>query len=248
MAAAARAYAEASAKAAAIRDEVKRARGQLQAAEQFMVRLVTIKQQLAEIDQRAEVDDRRPVLEARIEAIRTEGVALTLHLDAMTQHDRVLAWGQLREQCKPEGLRGSQLKARLARLNADLYQLGKPLPGFIVAIDTVSLEPTLNGRSWTSQLSGAEKWIADAEIQLQLARIEQAGTILLDGADVLSGRNRTRLFLRVLKVVADEGRCVVVAGSGDIEETPDLAGAGIGRTYWVEGGAVSPLAIKAAAA
>lgn len=103
------------------------------------------------------------------------------------------------------------------------------------------------GSVYYQMLSASEQFRVRAVLQLAIARLESASVVIIDGADILDQGGRGKL----LTMVKDTGMPTVVCMTlNKPDAAPDLAAAGIGKTYWIENGvcrAVSAPAVKEAA-
>lgn len=100
------------------------------------------------------------------------------------------------------------------------------------------LEPEYNGTP-LFLASGSESWRARILIQIVLGKIEQSDLVVIDGADILDGPNRNDLF-KMLKIA--EIPIMIAATMAKRESVPDLAKAGLGLSYWIDGGRISAIA------
>jgi hypothetical protein len=183
---------------------------------------------------------------AELDAAKVEGLALKQYLDAWDVHLNIVRWVAVRDLCKPEGIRRDVLRRKLAGLNERLAELAKPLPGFVVAINE-TMEVTARGIPYPV-LSGAARWLVDTILQLTVAELEGAPVIVIDGADVLTMKPRTRLLTKLLggrKIAAVLGCAMDV---DEFDMAPDLGAVGLGRTYWVQEGRAMELTARSEAA
>ena len=92
-------------------------------------------------------------------------------------------------------------------------------------------------------LSRSEQYRVRACLQLCIARVEGAGIVVLDDAEVLvSGKHRGQLLQAV---VANGIPAVVCMAYKNQEGLPDLAATGQGLTYWVENNTAQPYSAAA---
>ena len=158
-------------------------------------------------------------------------------------HKSVLANQQIIDLLSPEGVRFKVLKRALTKFNAALAEISNLCEWGAVSI-TPELDVEYNSRSYFF-LSESEQFRARVTLQLKIAEMEQAGAVVIDGADVLDAKGRTGLFaaLRELGIPAVVGMTWLVKP----ETLPDMAKGSCGQSYWVEAGVVRPLAEVAGA-
>ena len=66
-----------------------------------------------------------------------------------------------------------------------------------------------------------------------MARLDNSAMVVIDAADVLDGTTRSGLFA----LLEDSGLPALVCMTlTRREQVPDLAAAGLGQSYWLEGG------------
>ena len=104
----------------------------------------------------------------------------------------------------------------------------------------VDLNITLGGTPY-AMLSAGEQFRVRCLLQLAIAKIEKAGLVIIDGADILDQGGRNGLLKAVISTGIPAIICVTV---NKPDQVPDLAAAGKGVTYWVEAGSCQPVAAK----
>jgi hypothetical protein len=88
-------------------------------------------------------------------------------------------------------------------------------------------------------LSSSEQCPDRTNVQVAIASHDGSSLILLDDADILHMKNREAL---VALLDREKIKAVVAMTLNSPDKTPDLQAAGLGRSYWVEGGQVIELA------
>jgi AAA domain len=91
-----------------------------------------------------------------------------------------------------------------------------------------------------SMFSGSEKFRAKTVIQLAIAQLEKASLVIIDDADILDQAGRGKLLKTVLQAGIPAVICMTLAKP---DMAPNLAQAGVGATYWVEGNTCKPVQI-----
>lgn len=137
----------------------------------------------------------------------------------------------------PEGLRRRKMVDALKALNERLGELSG-----IAGWPRVRLDEALQvryGEEAYWQVSDSHQWRARTVLQVAMAAIEGASAVLIDGADILDAKGRNGLFA-MLK--AAEVPALVAMTTNRPDLVPDLSAAGLGQSYWIEGGTAEPVA------
>lgn len=168
--------------------------------------------------------------------------AWTQKTEADRLHKAVVANLEIVNLLSPEGVRRKVLLRALEAFNTELTEIADMCQWGAVTI-TPELEVEYKGRGYFF-LSESEQFRARVTLQLALAEKEAAAAVVIDGADVLDTAGRVGLFnaLRELGIPAVVG----MTWLNKPEAMPDMGAAGIGQTYWVEGGKVVPVGAGAA--
>lgn len=152
---------------------------------------------------------------------------------------RYEAWARnaaLVDLLAPDGLRKRALLRRLDRLNKALSAASEA-----AGWPTVRLDENLNAHVGVEPyglVSESMQWRARVTIQCVLAAIEEAPLIIIDRADVLDARGRNGLF----NLLAFVNRPTLIGMTANKPAlVPDLAAAGLGRSYFVDGGIASEI-------
>jgi hypothetical protein len=144
----------------------------------------------------------------------------------------------LLEHLAADGLRARKLSRVLDVFNASqLAPLCDAAGWKAVAVDP-AMTITYGGRAYPL-LSSSEQYRVRVVLQITMARLDQSSLVVIDAADILDAPLRSGLF----DLIADAGVPAIVCMTlSRREQTPDLAAAGLGRSYWIEAGIVEPIA------
>ena len=96
-------------------------------------------------------------------------------------------------------------------------------------------------------LSASEQFRVRTVLQIATAKLEKADLIIIDGADILDKAGRAKLLATVMASKIPAIICITLNNSAS---APNLEAAGVGHTYWIDGGVckqVSPANERAAA-
>lgn len=132
----------------------------------------------------------------------------------------------------PQGLRETKLKAALAPFNKSLAALAESAGFGDVRIDE-EMEVTMNGRP-AGLCSKSEQFQIRTLFQLVIAQLESARVVLVDGADIIVGRERNGLIQALL---AAQVPAIVFMSMNQAENMPPLEKVG-GRCFWIEEGEI----------
>lgn len=136
----------------------------------------------------------------------------------------------------PEGLRKRKLLRSLDDFNGKLAELCNAAKYRVVTIGE-EMQVLYGGRNYYL-LSGSEQYRVRAIMQIIFAQADSNSVVILDGADILDNEGRNGLFslLGRLDMIALVGMTI-----DKLDKVPDLARAGMGRSYWVEGGGIQAI-------
>ncbi len=176
------------------------------------------------------VDDCRTTLsqaETRMKAFKAKFEADRLHI-AIGQNAELLA------KIAPEGIRGDVLVKSLKKFNESLSPLSKAAGWRAVTLES-DFMPTYGGTIYLL-LSESAKFRVRIILQMGMALIDKSQAIIIDAADILDKGGRNGLF----KAVKQAGIPALVAMTMDDKSlVPNLAKAGQGYSYWLNGDAVA---------
>ena len=133
----------------------------------------------------------------------------------------------------PDGVRANKAAEGIQELNRALFALvdetSWPPPTITPSFEVVGE----NQRPY-SAMTPSEQFRVDTVIQLELARRDGSAVAIIDGADIVVGKeDRGDLIEIVLRAEIDT---VIGLAVSDPSHAPDLAAAELGRTYHCEGG------------
>lgn len=134
----------------------------------------------------------------------------------------------------PDGVRQKVLRKSLHRFNETYCKPLSRAAGWRQVMIDEDMLPTMAGRHWRL-LCKSEQWRARAILQIALAKLDGSALVILDGADILDKRHRNGLFKMLTNI---ELPALVNMTMNKPEQVPDLAKAGVGRSYWIEEGSV----------
>ena len=175
------------------------------------------------------VDDCRSELagaEKKLAAYRAKIKADKIHLS-------VCAMESLITKIAPDGIRGDVLAKALKGFNEKLATISAAASWSPVVLET-DFMPTYGGTIYLL-LSESAKFRVRVVLQIAMAMMDRSQVLVIDAADILDKGGRNGLF----KAVKTAGLPVMISMTFDGQELmPDLGKAGIGRSYWIEGGVV----------
>ncbi len=130
-----------------------------------------------------------------------------------------------------DGLRAQKLARVLDLFNTRLGELAQ-----VAEWGPVTIAPDMTlaygGRPYPL-LSTSEQYRVRAVLQVAMARLDNSAMVVLDAADVLDGTTRSGLFA----LLEDSGLPALVCMTlTRRQQVPDIAAAGLGQSYWLEGG------------
>jgi hypothetical protein len=144
----------------------------------------------------------------------------------------------------PDGLRARKLGQVLRVFNDGLYQLTAAAEWGKVAVDDTGLV-TYGGRPY-ALLSSSEQFRTRTILAIEMARYDGSDMVVIDGADILDAPGRNGLFALLDDPTMPAALvCMTFARR---EQVPDLGGMNVGgKSYWLNGGVIEPVAALAAA-
>ncbi len=162
---------------------------------------------------------------------------------ALQKHVEVVTKLNVVNQLSPDGMRKTKLASKLDQFNKALLVLCEVAGWGPVTVDQEG-ETTLDGVRYALCARSGQMRI-DVTLQVAFAMTDGSELILVDDADILDGKGRNGLFL-----LLDHSERYAVVGMMLIKlvQAPDLKGAGLGATWWINGAVATPLdEMKAAA-
>lgn len=135
----------------------------------------------------------------------------------------------------PDGLRKVKLVKAIEEFNAALKTLCDPAGFKAVSVDE-AMDIRYGGRHYTL-LSASEQYRVRSILQVAIAIMDGSQVVIFDGADVLDSGGREGLFTLLNVIVPKRIKAAIVAMTFSKPGlVPDLHGAGIGRSYWIQNG------------
>lgn len=157
-------------------------------------------------------------------------------------HDRIFMLTALSKLAGPQGLRARKMEECLIPFRRDLDKIARlmGLPDLVLDDDRQFF---VAGHPYGA-LCESEQWQVDAAIAIAIGRLDGSAIVILDRADILETALRKRLFatLKAARVAA-----LVTMTMNGPDGVPNLAKAGLGRSYWLADGALQALPERAAA-
>ena len=196
------------------------------------------------IAQKANLADRAlteaAALRSRDDSKRAERIASAKEIDAKIRLQMPIA-----DLMGPNGVRATIRDDVMHLVNnrlADLSEvMGMPPVSFVwgkvPGKNTPTIHAELGGRP-LYMLSRSEQWRVGALVQAVIATSDGSTMMLLDDAEIVVAENR-ELLIRLADHL--ELQVVVAMSLAKPELAADLEAADLGRTYWIEGGKVTPL-------
>lgn len=146
------------------------------------------------------------------------------------------------EQLGADGIRKSKLLQVLGAFNNGVL---KALARDFGLEKSVSINDSMNvvyGDFEYRYSSESAKYRMDIIIQLALAKIENSPVVVIDGADIIVGKDRGGLIKMLFKSGLN---CLVLMALKEASNMPDISKQG-GKTYWIENGVTTPFTKEAA--
>lgn len=152
--------------------------------------------------------------------------------DAQSRHAMIVGNAAIQELIAPEGLRATALKRGLESFNADHLAPLCDAAGWphVSIADDLSIAYGTRAYRW---LSGSQKWIVNAILQIAVARADGSQMVILDGADICDAGNRNKLF-RLLTQIGIEA--LIGMTFNKPEQLPPLAASDLGERFWMREG------------
>lgn len=193
--------------------------GESSLAEQELAKPVAGKSEIS-------VDDCRTTLavaEKRLKAFKAK-------LEADRLHTAICSNTELYAKISPEGIRQDVLAKALKSFNDSLVPICAAAGWRTVTLESDFL-PTYGGTIYLL-LSESAKFRVRVILQMGMALIDKSQALIIDAADILDKGGRNGLF----KAVKAAGLPALVAMTIDSKDlVPNLAKAGVGCSYWLNG-------------
>jgi hypothetical protein len=176
--------------------------------------------------------------QAAYDAARNRVASKFAYLDAAAKHEAILGNASIQAVLAPDGLRATALARGLEAFNREHLAPLCTAAGFPEVEVGPDLTITWAGRPW-QWLSGGEKWITSAILQIAVARADGSQMVILDGADICDAGNRNALFALLPEIGIE---ALVGMTYNKPAQVPDLAGAGLGDRFWMRDGTAEEIA------
>ena len=174
-----------------------------------------------------------------IEQARTHVQHAEERLEAWTQKTQadhrqmnIALNAELIKALAPTGIRQKKLAEALDKFNHGMAEFSEISRFGTVELDS-ELNSSLNGTPY-HLLSKSERWRVRITLQLAMAGIDKSSAVVIDGADILVNRELRNGLIGLLQMM--DIPAVVTMAMQDVSWLPDLAAAGLGNSYWVDGG------------
>lgn len=175
--------------------------------------------------------------ERRLNEVRTKREADAIR-DTIDDNDILL--GLL----EPDGLRARKLGQTLDAFNSARLVPLTTAAGWLPVTINPDLQISYGGRLY-AMLSASEQFRVRVILQVAMAQLDGSAMMIIDGADILDPPARSELFALLSTAALP---AIVTMTAGKREQVPELAAAGLGRSYWLTAGVAAPLAEQAKAA
>jgi hypothetical protein len=231
------AIADADGKVAHARDAVHLAQRARSTADTALQAAIEAGKQLAALPPATEHQVDTAATRAEVERAEAHLVAVRAKREADKIAARIAGNEKVIDLLAPDGLRRKKLFNVVDAFNtARLAPLCRAGNWRMVSVDA-DLEIAYGGRHF-ALLSGSEQFRVRVSLAVAMAQLDGSAMLIVDAADVLDGPARGDLFelLRAGGVPA-----IVLMTLARREQAPDLAAAGLGRTYWLDSGVTHPL-------
>ena len=156
--------------------------------------------------------------------------------DSTKLHDQILTNMTILDQLAPNGLRQRVLADKMTEFNGMLSRLSAAAGWPAVTLDG-ELGASLGDRPYIL-LSDSEKFRVRAVLQVAIADLDGSDVVIVDAADILDRVGRNGLF----KLLSGTGmRALVCMTMNAQADVPNLAGAGLGKSYWLNDSILAPI-------
>jgi hypothetical protein len=163
--------------------------------------------------------------------------ALRAKCQADDIHNRIASNELVLEILAADGLRARKLAKVLELFNSGQLAPLCQAAGWKSVEITADMAITYGGRPYPL-LSASEQYRVRAVLQVATARLDGSSMVVIDAADILDAPTRSGLFGMLLSA---EIPALVAMTLSKREQAPDLAAAGLGRSYWLSSGIAEPI-------
>lgn len=156
---------------------------------------------------------------------------------AKKHHRSILINQAIIDVLDPTGLRRRKLLKLLERLSDEVFAPLCKVAGWKPVTINEALEVCYGGRTF-GMLCRSEKKRADIVMQIGMARVDKSALIVIDDAEFIPMGARKGLIMMLAETGIPSIVAMMVPSPGKV---PDLTKAGLGKTYWVQDGLVTPV-------
>lgn len=171
-----------------------------------------------------------------LELARSRVAALKQTTEAFAKHEQIIANGAIIDILAPNGLRQAVLAHRLEELNERMLELTKVADWPTVKIED-DLRITGDGRPYVL-LSKSAQFRVHTVLQIVIAQIDASEAVIIDAADILDRAGRNGLFTLLHTAGVKALVTMTLNAKADV---PNLAAAGMGRSYWLAEASLWPI-------
>jgi len=197
----------------------------------------------------ADTTDPVAVARARLEAARENLELAKRYHSARHAHEQAVTARKAAALLGPLGLRRAALRRALDPVEARIKALSGQLfePGMVVGLDldAEDLPLTFDGMRFDRAVTKYDPWssirlMSRAMVQVLVAEHDGSRVIIIDRAEALSGDNLRRLA-RVILAAKLSALVLRVTDSAKRDGPDPLAARGLGRSYLISDGEISPM-------
>lgn len=170
--------------------------------------------------------------QAAYDAARDRVAKRQAHANAKSRHTMIVGNAIIQDILAPEGLRATALKRGLEAFNADHLAPLCDAAGWPHVLIADDLSISYGGRAYR-WLSGSQKWITNAVLQIAVARADGSQMVILDGADICDAGNRNKLFALLTQIGIEALIGMTFNKPGQL---PALAENQLGERFWMREG------------
>jgi hypothetical protein len=236
------AIAEADGKLAHANDDLQNARRDVTRAETAVRDSLDARQRLDNWPRAVEAGTDITTAEAQLKAAESRLAEFRTKKEADRLHRLVEGNEIVIGLLSPDGLRATKLAQVLEVFNTELGALCETARWSVVRLDDsggISYGDRPYGLASTS-----EQYRVRVTLAVAMAKLDGSDLVIVDGADILDAPSRSGLLTLLDTVKIPALLCMTLPRR---EMRPDLAAAGIGRSYWLAGGNAEPIGERIAA-
>jgi AAA domain len=221
--------------------KVSEAKRKLQSIQNDIGNAERASQRISQLGEAPAVNSEEVLQAARDSLLKAEKRLKTFeaHCESVHKAGQILVNQEMISLLDEKGLRRSKLSDCLfSFMNRSIDPLCETFGISPITLDT-DLNATL-GKTPYQMLSASEQFRVRTVLQVAIAQLENADLIIIDNADILDQPGRGKLLQVVMKAGIPAIICMTL---NKPDMAPNLASAGAGATYWVEGNTCKPVEI-----